>query len=621
MLPRLCRSMASALLLLTCKSIPYQITTRHRVTTMLYKRPTTKLDRYDSQSGTSWHFGLHWDCFALLLVIVCIGGLGLAAKNMLAPYHAGQPMLIHLQAKYLPYYALRTVLRMLIALFFSFAMTFIFATLAAKNRLAEKIIIPAIDILQSAPVLSFLTITVPVFLYLFPHNMLGPECAAIFAIFTAQVWNMALSFYQSLISVPRDMHAAADVFQLSAWQRFWRVEVPFAMPGLLWNAMMSMSGSWVFLIAAEAITVAGRNLALPGVGSYIATAISQANLHAVYNAIITMLLVIIIYDQILFRPLVVWAEKFKNEITSSDAEPQSWIYQIFVRSAVSKMLTRTLDMVFDFIINQRLFRRRKNKPVRTIRTQDRQHKLLSILQPLLVYCGLMYLAWLLCVYLIGHSSWAQARHLCLLGAITGMRVLILIALCSLLWVPVGIWVGMHPRWSRYIQIIAQFLAAFPVNLLFPFIVTAILRYHLNINYWSAPLMVLGTQWYILFNVVAGTQAIPSEQHAAAKSFRVHGWLWWRRLMLPAIFPYYITGAMTAAGGAWNMSIIAEALNWGPHQLYATGLGAFISRVSATGDMGALTLATVIMSLYVVIINRLVWKPLYQLASNRYSSGN
>ena len=575
--------------------------------------------KYDSKSGQRWGFGLQWDLYAIILVITCIGGLGFAAKNMLSPYHIGDTVKVHLDPSYLPYYALRTVLRMLIALACSFVMTFIFATLAAKNRFAEKIIIPAIDILQSAPVLSFLTITVPLFLFLFPRSMLGPECAAIFAIFTAQVWNMALSFYQSLISVPAQLYEVTAVFQLSAWQRFWRVDVPYAMPGLLWNAMMSMSGSWVFLIASEAITVAGRNIALPGIGSYIATAIDQANLHAVYYAIAAMLCVIIIYDQILFRPLLVWSEKFKNEITASEHEPQSWVYQLFVRSKVLAQITRHIAHGCDHIINLNWMGRQPREQRKLNPSKQRQlnGKLTAIFNQAITITIMLYLTWLLVHYMLQNTSLPETRHLAYLGLITGARVMCLILLCSFIWVPVGIMIGLNPRASRYIQIVAQFLAAFPVNLLFPFIITAIIHYHLNINYWSAPLMVLGTQWYILFNVIAGTHAIPSDKLEAAKVLKVTGWLWWRRLILPAVFPYYITGASTAAGGAWNMSIIAEALNWGSHHLYATGLGAFIAQVSAKGNMAALTLATVIMSLYVVIINRILWKPLYQFASERF----
>ena len=500
-------------------------------------------------------------------------------------------------------------------------MTFIFATWAAKNKTAERIIIPAIDILQSVPVLTFLAITVPAFIFLFPHRMLGPECAAIFSIFTAQVWNMALSFYQSLITLPKTLYDVGHTFQLSPWQRFWRIEVPYAMPGLLWNAMMSMSGSWVFLIASEAMTVAGRNMALPGIGSYVAQAISQANLHAILYAIAAMIIVIILYDQILFRPLVVWSEKFKHEITAAEEEPQSWIYQLFSRSQLFNKFRKTMDYARDFTINNRLLRKRQPSPLKNKILRKERKRIPFFIPQIILIATMLCALWFLFKYLANHSSWHQLRHLFYLGLLTGSRVLILIILCSFIWLPVGVWIGLRPRLARWAQIVAQFFAAFPVNLLFPFVVAAILRFHLNINYWSAPLMVLGTQWYILFNVIAGASVIPQHQHEAVAMFHVKKWHWWSRLILPAVFPYYITGALTAAGGAWNMSIIAEALSWGNTHIYATGLGALITKVSASGDMATLTLATIVMSIYVVLINRILWKPLYAFAAKRFALGN
>lgn len=576
--------------------------------------------RYDNLAEKDWLIGRQWDLYATVIILGLIVLLSVATKNMSAPYHPGVKIAINLQPSDLPYYALRTTTRMLIALIASIIMTFIFATWAAKSSRAERIIIPAIDVLQSVPVLSFLTITVPAFMFLFPNSMLGPECAAIFAIFTAQVWNMALSFYQSLTNIPKEWYEVADSFHLSAWQKFWRIEAPYAMPGLLWNAMMSMSGSWVFLIAAEAFTVAGQKIALPGIGSYIALAISKADQHAIIYAIITMILVIFLYDQLLFRPLVVWSEKFKNEITASDAEPHSWIYHIFVRSQLFKRLNLITGNCGDFLLNNNLLLKKHSKKTskKNIKNQASQ-KIRSWVYDIIIITSLGITASILGIYLLHNSNWHQAANLIQLGSLTATRVICLIILCSLIWLPIGVWVGLRPRLTKHVQVVAQFLAAFPVNLLFPFIVTAIIHYHLDVNYWSAPLMVLGTQWYILFNVIAGTSVIPNEQLQAATVFKVRGWLWWRRIILPSIFPYYITGAITAAGGAWNMSIIAEALNWGQHKLYAQGLGAAITKAASSGNIPQLTLATIIMSLFVILINRILWKPLYKLASERYGT--
>ena len=317
---------------------------------------------YGKNEVTTWQTPNHWDVIALLMLVILIVALGWGAKAMLGHYELGQSLPISLSPSMLPYYALRTVLRMFIALFFSLVFTFIFGTLAAKSKQAERVIIPMIDILQSVPVLGFLSITVVGFIVLFRGSLLGPECAAIFAIFVSQVWNMALSFYQSLRTVPEDLKEAADMFQLSAWQRFWRIEVPFAMPGLLWNTMMSMSGSWVFLVASEAITVANKNITLPGIGSYTYFAISNKDVHAMIYVIVTMLIVIALYDQLIFRPLVAWAEKFKAEAHASEVTPTSWVLDLYQRTQLCRFLGHWFGHATDALINLKFFRRR---PVKT----------------------------------------------------------------------------------------------------------------------------------------------------------------------------------------------------------------------------------------------------------------
>jgi len=308
---------------------------------------------YARNEVTTWPIPNYWDGIGLLLVLGVIVAIGWAAKSMVGQYHLGQIIPISLDPIHLPYYALRSVFRMLLALVCSLIFTFTFGTWAAKSRQAERLIIPMIDILQSVPVLGFLTITVVGFVVLFQGSMLGPECAAIFAIFTAQVWNMTLSFYQSIKTLPHDLREAADMFHLSAWQRFWRVEVPFAMPGLLWNTMLSMSASWVFLVASEAITVANQTITLPGIGSYIALAIDRQDMHAIIYVITAMFVVIAIYDQLLFRPLVAWAEKFKAEETASETVPESWLLNLFQRARFFRFIGGFLSLVGDGIVNYR----------------------------------------------------------------------------------------------------------------------------------------------------------------------------------------------------------------------------------------------------------------------------
>lgn len=570
---------------------------------------------YAKNEATTWPVPNYWDVVALLFVLGILFLLSWGAKSMVGHYQLGQPIPISLDPSKLPYYALRSVFRMLIALFCSTVFTFVFGTWAAKSRQAERIIIPMIDILQSVPVLGFLTITVVGFVVLFRGSMLGPECAAIFAIFTAQVWNMTLSFYQSVRTVPDDLKEASRMFHLSAWQRFWRIDVPFAMPGLLWNAMMSMSGSWVFLVASEAITVANQNITLPGIGSYIALAIKQANLHAIVYVIIAMFLVIALYDQIIFRPLVAWAEKFKAEETASEVVPESWLLDLFQRTRVFRYVGGLLSLLGDLFVNVRLRPRKKER--RYVAPKPLMQKTAVIAWNVFLVLLVIVTCLLLLRYILTVVSAHEVGRVFYFGLITAIRVMVLIVVSSIIWVPVGVWVGLSPRASQIVQPVAQFFAAFPANLLFPVVAVVIVRYHLNVNVWVSPLMILGTQWYILFNVIAGTMALPKNLRLAVGTLNVRGWLWWKRLILPGIFPYFITGAITAAGGAWNISIIAEVVSWGHIKLHATGLGAYIAEVSGKGDFHRLALGIAVMSIYVLAINRFVWRPLYNVAEERF----
>jgi len=571
---------------------------------------------YDKNEVTTWPVPNYWDVVALVLILAILFLLGWGAKAMVGHYHVGQQISISLDPWMLPYYALRTVLRMLLALSCSLVFTFVFGTWAAKSAAAERIIIPLIDVLQSVPVLGFLTITVVAFIVLFRGSMLGPEAAAIFAIFTAQVWNMTLSFYQSLRTVPNEMREAALMFQLSGWQQFWKIEVPFAMPGLIWNMMMSMSGSWVFLVAAEAmINFDGTTITLPGIGSYIEKAISQSNMDAIGYVIVAMFVVIALYDQLLFRPLVAWAQKFKAEDATDEDEPESWLLDLFQRTRFFQHIRDWIGYFSNRIVNGSWFRKRHQKVRET--TQTRWQQFFTMLWYVILIAVVASAAVYLFHYIFATVSLSVVGQVALMGLATGLRVLVAIIISSLIWVPLGVWIGMNPKASQIVQPIAQFLAAFPANLFFPIMVLAILHFHLNVNIWVTPLMVIGTQWYILFNVVAGTMAVPKNLKQAMGTLNIRGWLWWRRFMLPAIFPFYITGAITAAGGAWNISIIAEALNWGKTHLYAYGLGAFITKVYNENSFALLALGIAIMSVYVVLINRLIWRPLYNMAVERF----
>jgi NitT/TauT family transport system permease protein len=554
-----------------------------------------------------------WDWALLPLVLAALVLLGYAASQMARPFQVGDALPLTLDPWQLPYYLLRTTLRMFMALAASLVFSCVFAVLAAKYRAAERVLVPLLDILQSIPILGFLSITVTGFIALFPGNLIGVECAAIFAIFTSQAWNMAFSLYQSLRTVPAELHEAARVFQLSGWQRFWRLELPFAMPGLLWNMMMSMSGGWFFVVAAEAISVSNQNIKLPGVGSYIALAIEAKDLQAIAWAIAAMLLGILVYDQLLFRPLVAWADKFRFEESGAEVVPQSWLLSWLRRARAARSLGQWLARRLErsLIVFRRPF------DGTSIRARPRPE--LPGLQrawDALLAAAVLLATWRLVSFVHAEVGWQEAGHVFVLGVYTLARVMVLITLAALVWVPVGVWIGMNPRWSGRLQAVAQFLAAFPANLLFPIAVVLIVRWHLNPNLWLSPLMVFGTQWYILFNVIAGASNVPTELRYAAHNLGLAGWLRWKRYLLPAVFPSFVTGAITASGGSWNASIVAEYVTWGDTTLQARGLGSYIAHMTAIGDFPRIALGIGVMCVFVMGLNHFVWRRLYRLAEDR-----
>ncbi len=554
-----------------------------------------------------------WDAFAFGLLFISLILIVRGGHDTLAPLATLQQHPVSIDPANLPEYALRTTMRMLAAIVASLVFTFAYGALAAKSRRAEMVLIPLLDILQSVPVLGFLSFTVVGFMSLFPGQVMGVELAAIFAIFTSQAWNMTFSFYQSLKTVPADLDEAARSFRLTAWQRFWRLEVPFSMPGLVWNTMMSMSGGWFFVVASEAISVGNTTIALPGIGSYVAMAISQKNLAAIGWAVAAMLAVILIYDQLLFRPLVAWSDKFRVELSAGATAPRSWLLVAVRRTRLFNLVLGPLGA-----FAARLPQRRMQPPVRlpaeTRRVLDSAWA--DRVWLVLVLAVIIYSAWLIVRFVSSELSWAEAGRVVGLGLLTTTRVVVLMALATLVWVPVGIWIGLRPRIAELVQPLAQFLAAFPANIVFPFAVVAIVRLHLAPDIWLSPLMVLGTQWYILFNVIAGASAFPNDLKEVAANFRVGGWDWWRKVILPGIFPYYVTGAITASGGSWNASIVAEVASWGDTTLRAHGLGAYIADATSAGDYPRIVLGIAVMSVFVILFNRLLWHPLYAYAARR-----
>jgi NitT/TauT family transport system permease protein len=556
-----------------------------------------------------------WDVALVPLIFLMLTLLAYGGSQMTSPYDLGEQLQISLDPVNLPYYLLRSALRMAAALAASLVFTLVYATLAAKIKPLERILIPILDILQSIPILGFLSITVTGFIALFPGNLLGVECAAIFAIFTSQAWNMTFSLFASLQTVPNDLIEASQMFHLSPWQRFWRLELPWAVPGLVWNMMMSVSGGWFFVVASEAISVSNQNIMLPGVGSYIAMAIADKNLPAIGWAILTVGAGIVVYDQLMFRPLVAWADKFKVDTVPGEQVPESWLLTMMQRARFFRAVMQVPAMFsawFTGLIPRRqegIFYKVHGPLVTAPAWLDPVWNV-----ALLTGAGLALVQVALFVH--GAVDLHEIGQVFLYGLATTVRVVVLIALASVVWVPIGVWIGTRPHIAQNLQAIAQFLAAFPANLMFPPAVILIVYFDLNVNVWTSPLMILGTQWYILFNVIAGASAIPQDMKDAAGTLGLTGWLKWKKFILPAIFPSYITGAITASGGSWNASIVSELVSWGDTKLEAVGLGSYIAKATADGDFPRIALGIAVMCLFVMAFNRLLWRRLYVIAAER-----
>jgi NitT/TauT family transport system permease protein len=550
-----------------------------------------------------------WDVLAFVLVFALFVYVAQAAHGLGGSLARLEATPISLSPAALVGYAARTALRMLIAMAASLLFTFTYATLAAKSRRAEVLLVPLLDFLQSVPILSFTIISL-FFLRLAPGRVAGAEMAAIFLIFTSQAWNMAFSFYHSLRSIPDELTEAARNFHLGPWMRFWRLEVPFGMPALIWNMMMSMSGGWFFVVASEAISVGNTTITLPGVGSYIALAIEQKNLTAIGWAIAAMGVVILLFDQLLFRPLTASADWFRLEQEAGLTPSRSWALTMMRRSRFLGLIARA----FATLLRAGM---KSGAPVAVRRSSRASAAWVDYLwYALLVLIGLTAL-WKITHFVLGEVHPAEIGRVITLGLITLVRVAVLIALATLVWVPIGVAVGMRPRVSSIVQPIAQFLAAFPANLLFPIVVSGIVVLRLNPDIWLSPLMILGTQWYILFNVIVGASALAPDLRYAAENLGVRGWLWWRRVALPSVFPFYVTGAITASGGSWNASIVAEVATWGNEKLTAHGLGAYIAEATTNGDFQRGVLGTMVLSLLVVTLNRVFWRPLYARAERKF----
>lgn len=512
----------------------------------------------------------------------------------------------------LPYYAARSTLRMFIALFCSIVFTLIYGYVAAHSQKAERVMIPLLDILQSVPVLGFLSITVTGFIALFPGSLLGLEAASIFAIFTSQVWNMTFSFYQSLRTVPHELDEAVTLYQLSGWQRFTKLEVPSAMIGLVWNAMMSFGGGWFFVAASEAISVLNEKYTLPGIGSYVAGAVAAESLPDLGWALGAIVIVILLTDQLFWRPVIAWSDKFRLEQNAAVEAPQSWLYDLLKAARIPRYLGQLFTPIAELLKHgfSRLTPPRQKQQVEVKSESDRIYNLL-----LLFVTGALIVAGL--HFVLTTVGIAEVGKAFVLGLLTLLRVTVLLIFASVIWTPIGVAIGFNPRLARLLQPVVQFLASFPANFIFPFATLFFIRANISLDWGSILLMSLGAQWYILFNSIAGAMSIPTDLREMSADVGLTGWKRWQKLIIPGIFSAWVTGGVTASGGAWNASIVSEIVSWGQSTLTANGLGAYIADATSAGDWARITLGIGMMSFFVVGLNRIFWRRLYHLAETKY----
>ena len=518
-----------------------------------------------------------------------------------------------------PYYAARSLLRMFIALALSTVFTLVYGTAAARLRRARKVLVPMLNVLQSVPILVFLPIALTFFITVFPHSLLGYELAAIFVIFTSQAWNMTFSFYHSLVSQPTELDEAARMYRLTKWQRFWNLDVPSSMIGLVWNMMMSMGGGWFFLTASEAVTVfirgKGISESLPGMGSYMGAAVREGSFTKVTIAISVMIILVVGTNFLFFRPLVAWADKFRLESSESADKPKSIVLNLLRHSAIPRYIgwvTHPIGRVLD----------RMTRPFGLaeypLRTDVRKRRLGDVVFWVVIVSLSVFVAVVGLLFLDKQLGFVRFPALVGFGFITFARVVVLLAISTLIWVPIGVKIGMSTKLARYAQPVVQVLASFPAILLFPFATVVFIDTGLPLNYGAIVLMMLGAQWYILFNVIAGASSIPNDLREMMVSMGLTRRQRWRRVILPAIFPAYVTGGITAAGGAWNASIVAELVTWKHHTLNASGLGNYIANASIQGRFALLLAGGIVMSAFVIVVNRLFWRRLYRLAESRYT---
>jgi len=546
--------------------------------------------------------------FDLVLLVALIGGV-FGLVELAGEWRTLRPQVhIDLSPSALPVYVLYSLSRGLIAYALSLTFTLVYGYWAAKDAIADRVLLPLLDILQSIPVLGFMPSVVLALVAVFPRSNIGLELASILMIFSGQAWNMTFSFYHSLRSVPKDQIEAATTYRFSWWEQLKWVELPFATIGLVWNSMMSMAGGWFFLMITESFVLGDKDFRLPGIGSYMSVAVAKGDVRAMLWAIFAMITMIVALDQVLWRPVVVWSQKFRVEEGAEEQTASSWLYDWLRRSAVLEWIETILA---------KLHRPRPKHPRAETNAQEKPSRLLSLALFAILIAALLFGAWRL-VALLRQIRLGEWLPILKAGGWTLGRVLLSTALGTLWALPAGLAIGLSPKLSRILQPIVQVAASFPAPMLFPLVIAMLRAAGVSLGWGSVVLMLLGTQWYILFNVIAGSMAIPGDLREAAHSYRLRRRLRFLALYLPAVFPYLVTGWVTAAGGAWNASIVAEFVTFKGEVLTTNGLGAQISLAAERADFPHLAASVMVMATVVVLFNRTVWKRLYAIAEERFS---